>query len=76
MKQKSILQVHFSPFKNSSFLFKNLAFVVKNLMNEYIKLGFCIRKLDYEFQNLLTSIETNVFGLQWIILNLLQNKQV
>ena len=31
---------------------------------------------DYEFQNLLTSIETNVFGLQWIILNLLQNKQV
>ena len=52
MKQKSILQVHFSPFKNSSFLFKNLAFVVKNSMNEYIKLGFCIRKLDYEFQNL------------------------
>ena len=31
---------------------------------------------DYEFQNLLTSIETNVFGLQWIILNLLHNKQV
>ena len=31
---------------------------------------------DYEFQNLLTSIGTNVFGLQWIILNLLQNKQV